>query len=119
MRGEGKKVLIYALHGFAETGGGMWETGGREFSVHLSCRGVGIDDPVPPFSSLPAANVTANGSGDLNAQGRETVRRTILIESDQGVSGAVGAEWVLKMLKDGELTSGDFETRVCFWDRPG
>lgn len=50
---------------------------------------------------------------------RKTVRRTILVESDQGVAGRVGADWVLRMLKDGELTSGDFETRVCFWDRPG
>jgi hypothetical protein len=103
----------------------MWETRGREFSVHLSCHGVGINNPVPPFSSSPVSKVTMTGSDGLDAQGRETDRQ-MLFESDQGAAGAVGgaagvvgAEWVLKMVKDGELTSGDFEMEVCFWDQLG
>lgn len=43
---------------------------------------------------------------------RKVVRRTVLVESDQGVSGRAGASWVYRMLKDGDLTSGDFEVRL-------
>ena len=47
------------------------------------------------------------------------MRRTLLIESEHGIPAAVDGEWLLRMLKDGELNSGDIETRVCLWDRPG
>ncbi|KDE04500.1 hypothetical protein MVLG_05066 [Microbotryum lychnidis-dioicae p1A1 Lamole] len=99
---------LYMRKNFPETGGSVFNTGGRPFKVHLACRGVGIDDPLPP-----------RVKSSLIPPGREAIRRTILIESDQGISGAESARWVLKMLKEGELTSGDFETRVCYWDRPG
>ncbi|GAA6049007.1 hypothetical protein JCM3770_005436 [Rhodotorula araucariae] len=99
---------------FPELAHGVFQPRGREYRVHLSCRGLGLDDP-------PFATTAANTSLPVAAQtlGRPTVRRTLLIESEQGVPGAVDAEWVLRMLKDGELSSGDVETRVCWWDRPG
>ncbi|BGP38314.1 hypothetical protein JCM10450v2_002260 [Rhodotorula kratochvilovae] len=93
---------------FPELAHGVFQPRGREYRVHLSCRGLGLDDP--PFAF-------ANTS--LATTGRPTVRRTLLIESEVGVPGQIDADWVLRMLKDGELSSGDVETRVCWWDRPG
>ncbi|KAM0788354.1 hypothetical protein ACM66B_001495 [Microbotryomycetes sp. NB124-2] len=108
---------IWSRQRFPEIGSGLWETGGREFQVHLSCRGVGIDDPIPPFAATNATNEIAFSAPEPTE--RKTVRRTILIEGDQGVAGRVSSDWVFKMLKNGDLTNGDFEIRVCFWDRPG
>ncbi|GAA6063747.1 hypothetical protein JCM10212_005705 [Sporobolomyces blumeae] len=98
---------------FPELGRGLTQSfTGRYYRVHLACRGVGLDDP--PY--LTAAPVNGSSVGPF---GRPTVRRTVLVESEQGIPGAVDAEWVLKMLREGDLNSGDVETRVCFWDRPG
>lgn len=88
---------------------------GHYYRVHLACRGVGLDDP-PYFDSQQTA-LAVNGTA--SSFGRPTVRRTVLVESEQGVPGAVDAEWLVKMLREGDLNSGDVETRVCFWDRPG
>ncbi|GAA5893034.1 hypothetical protein JCM6882_006920 [Rhodosporidiobolus microsporus] len=101
---------------FPELGRGLFQSHGREYRIHLSCRGLGLDDP-PVLSSATSSPVnTPLATEEL---GRPTVRRTILVESDQGTPGIVDADWVLRMLKDGDLNSGDVETRVCFWDRPG
>lgn len=107
---------IWSRQRFPEIGSGLWETGGRQFQVHLYCRGVGIDDPVPPFAPESSPVVSP---AQAHTTERKIVRRTILIESDQGVAAQSGADWVFRMLKDGDLTSGDFETRICAWDRPG
>jgi len=88
---------------------------GRYYRVHLACRGIGLDDP--PYLTNENASPVNNSS--LNTLGRPTVRRTVLVESEQGVPGATDADWLLKMLKEGDLNSGDVETRVCYWDRPG
>ncbi|GAA6012881.1 hypothetical protein JCM10207_008364 [Rhodosporidiobolus poonsookiae] len=98
---------------FPEIGRGIFQSfRGRDYRVHLSCRGVGLDDP--PFVSA-GQQTTAS----VETLQRPLVRRTLLVESEQGVPGSVDAEWLVKMLKDGDLNSGDVETRVCFWDRPG
>ncbi|GAA6014537.1 hypothetical protein JCM11491_004530 [Sporobolomyces phaffii] len=99
---------------FPELGRGLTNSfKGHYYRVHLACRGIGLDDP-PYLSSATSAPVNSTSSF-----GRPTVRRTVLVESEQGVPGAVDAEWLLKMLREGDLNSGDVETRVCFWDRPG
>ncbi|GAA6040722.1 hypothetical protein JCM8097_000893 [Rhodosporidiobolus ruineniae] len=100
---------------FPEIGHGPFQARGREFRVHLSCRGLGLDDP----AVLATATASPANSTTQDLSPRPLVRRTILVESDQGTPGQVDAEWVLKMLKDGDLNSGDVETRVCWWDRPG
>lgn len=102
---------------FPELGRGYLKNSfkGHYYRVHLACRGVGLDDP-PYFSTSSPVN---SSSSNLNTFGRPTVRRTVLVESEQGVPGAVDAEWLVKMLREGDLNSGDVETRVCFWDRPG
>ncbi|KAK4058378.1 hypothetical protein OIO90_000536 [Microbotryomycetes sp. JL221] len=110
---------IWSRQRFPEIGSGLWETGGREFQVHLSCRGVGIDDPIPPYLASSSTNSSELAFDLPEPTERKTVRRTILIEGDQGVAGRVSSDWVFRMLKDGDLTNGDFEIRVCFWDRPG
>ncbi|GAA5914603.1 hypothetical protein JCM5296_001104 [Sporobolomyces johnsonii] len=97
---------------FPELGRGLFQSGGREYRVHLACRGVGLDDP--PYGVASPVN-----SSVISTLGRPTVRRTILVESEQGIPGAVDAEWLLRMMRQGDLNSGDVETRVCFWDRPG
>ncbi|KAK4051876.1 hypothetical protein OIV83_002581 [Microbotryomycetes sp. JL201] len=108
---------IWSRQRFPEIGSGLWETGGREFQVHLSCRGVGIDDPIPPYAAgTNSSEVTFSMPEPTE---RKIIRRTVLIEGDQGVAGRVSSDWVFRMLKDGDLTNGDFEIRVCFWDRPG
>ncbi|BGP14255.1 hypothetical protein JCM10213_005854 [Rhodosporidiobolus nylandii] len=111
---------------FPELGRGLFQSHGREYRIHLSCRGLGLDDPALLASSTSSGspvffdNSTSTvDAAAVDAQGRPTIRRTILIESEQGVPGQVDAEWVLKMMKDGDLNSGDVETRVCWWDRPG
>ncbi|GAA5939695.1 uncharacterized protein JCM15063_005262 [Sporobolomyces koalae] len=100
---------------FPELGRGSLTQGfrGHYYRVHLACRGIGLDDP-PYLNSATAAPVNSSATF-----GRPTVRRTVLVESEQGVPGAVDAEWLVKMLREGDLNSGDVETRVCFWDRPG
>ncbi|GAA5982426.1 hypothetical protein JCM11641_006979 [Rhodosporidiobolus odoratus] len=109
---------------FPELGRGLFQAHGREYRIHLSCRGLGLDDPpmltrtTSSPSNAPIDSSPAN-STSIDASGRPTVRRTILVESEQGVPGQVDAEWVLRMLKDGDLNSGDVEIRVCWWDRPG
>ncbi|GAA5946878.1 hypothetical protein JCM3765_002055 [Sporobolomyces pararoseus] len=106
---------IWSRSYFPELGRGLTNSfKGRYYRVHLACRGVGLDDP-PYFSST----ATPVNSKNISALGRPTVRRTVLVESEQGVPGAVDAEWLVKMLREGDLNSGDVETRVCFWDRPG
>ncbi|GAA5838383.1 hypothetical protein JCM11251_004921 [Rhodosporidiobolus azoricus] len=99
---------------FPELGRGLFQSHGREYRIHLSCRGLGLDDP-----PVLAASTSTSSHANSTAFGRTTVRRTILIESDQGIPGQVDADWVLRMLKDGDLNSGDVEIRACFWDRPG
>ncbi|GJN87142.1 hypothetical protein Rhopal_000087-T1 [Rhodotorula paludigena] len=98
---------------FPELAHGVFQARGREYRVHLSCRGLGLDDP--PFAPVTAAPVNATEA----ASGRPTVRRTLLVESERGLPAGVDAEWLLRMMRDGELNSGDVETRVCWWDRPG
>ncbi|GAA5905722.1 uncharacterized protein JCM6883_005425 [Sporobolomyces salmoneus] len=101
---------------FPELGRGLTNSfKGHYYRVHLACRGVGLDDP-PYFSQTASSPVN---SSSFTSFGRPTVRRTVLVESEQGVPGAVDAEWLVKMLREGDLNSGDVETRVCFWDRPG
>ncbi|GAA5877722.1 hypothetical protein JCM16303_000216 [Sporobolomyces ruberrimus] len=99
---------------FPELGRGLTNSfKGHYYRVHLACRGIGLDDP-PYLTSETSSPVNSSSTF-----GRPTVRRTVLVESEQGVPGAVDAEWLLKMLREGDLNSGDVETRVCFWDRPG
>lgn len=87
-----------------------WQRSGRKYGVHLSCRGTYVDGPPP---------VLATNSSVATEFKRPLVRRTVLVETDQGVPGVVGADWVMRMLWDGELSSADVEMRVCYWDRPG
>ncbi|GAA6045631.1 hypothetical protein RTBOTA2_000818 [Rhodotorula toruloides] len=101
---------LWQRRNFPELGHGFFQPKGREYRVHLSCRGIGLDDP-PQFTASP--------SNTSSALQRPTVRRTIVVESERGIPGALDAEWVLKMLREGDLNSGDIEVRVCFWDRPG
>ena len=91
----------------------MLQSKGREYRVHLACRGVGLEDP-PSFGAT-AAPVNST----IKPLERGSVRRTILVEGERGVPANHDAEWVLRMLKDGDLNSGDVEIRVCYWDRPG
>lgn len=92
---------------------GLLQSKGREYRVHLACRGVGLEDPPSFRATAQPVNTT------FSALERGSVRRTILVEGERGVPAAKDAEWVLRMLKDGDLNSGDVEIRVCFWDRPG
>ncbi|GAA5834681.1 hypothetical protein JCM9279_007080 [Rhodotorula babjevae] len=103
---------------FPELAHGLFQPRGREYRVHLACRGLGLDDP--PFTvAADGTSATVNSSSFVSTTGRPTVRRTLLVESEQGVPAALDAEWLLRMMKDGELNSGDIETRVCYFDRPG
>ncbi|GAA5859321.1 hypothetical protein JCM8547_001983 [Rhodosporidiobolus lusitaniae] len=115
--GQRWKVLpsLWSRKYFPELAHGAFQSKGREYRVHLSCRGLALDDP-PVLSTTSA---TTNSSLLSTTQGRPTVRRTILLESEQGIPAQTDAAWVLRMLKDGELASGDVETRICWWDRPG
>ncbi|KAK4705516.1 hypothetical protein P7C70_g681, partial [Phenoliferia sp. Uapishka_3] len=97
------------------TGGstGVSDINGRPYNLHLACRGAELD---------PILALGANGEGNVTAgvlKNPTFVRRTILVENEQGVPGSVGAEWVMQMLREGTLTSSDTDIRVCFYDRPG
>ncbi|BGP54230.1 hypothetical protein JCM8202v2_001807 [Rhodotorula sphaerocarpa] len=111
-------VIIRSIDASVEQPGQRWKvepwSKGREYRVHLACRGVGLEDP-PSFGSTAAA-VNASNVTPLE---RGTVRRTVLIEGERGVPAINDAQWALRMLKDGDMNSGDVEIRVCFWDRPG
>lgn len=88
----------------------MSEINGRPYILHLACRGVEVEPIL----------LAAGGNSTIGVAKNPTfIRRTILIETEQGVPGAVGADWVSKMLKEGTLTSTDTDVRVCFYDRPG
>ena len=85
---------------------------GRPYFVHLSCKGV-EQDPLFAGDSADTAARTATAIDE------PPVRRTILLEADQGVPGQPAAAWLTAMLRNGELTSADVSVRVCYWDRPG
>ncbi len=84
---------------------------GRPYFVHLSCKGVEQD---PLFAGASADPTSAPATFD-----EPPVRRTILLEADQGLPGKPAAAWLTEMLRRGELTSADVSVRVCYWDRPG
>lgn len=86
---------------------------GRPYFVHLSCKGVEQD---PLFWNAADGNATTAAPASLD---EPPVRRTILLEADQGIPGKPAAAWLSQMLKNGELTSADVSVRVCYWDRPG
>lgn len=92
-------VNPWARHGGRD--GSVGNSVGRSYKIHLDCRGT------EPFATLNQTLQT------------ERARRTILLESRQGVPGRNDARWVLDMLEQGALTSPDHEVRVCYWDRPG
>ncbi|KAM0754952.1 hypothetical protein T439DRAFT_377353 [Meredithblackwellia eburnea MCA 4105] len=100
-----------------KTGTGVTEINGRPFMLHLACRGIDVD-PYPPLTTT-ASPTNVNTSSLVNMKDPAIVRRTILIETEQGIPGAVGAKWVTSLLKQGVLTSPDTDVRVCFYDRPG
>ena len=99
-----------------KTGGstGVSEINGRPYILHLACRGVEVD-PI-----LAVAGTTLDSNTTIGIEKNPTfVRRTVLVETEQGVPGAIGADWVLRLLREGSLTSPDTDIRVCFYDRPG
>lgn len=75
-----------------------WESErhGREYKVHLNCQAVDKDPLLVSKAGLPV--------------------RTVLVESSQGVTGGVAAQWIAQMP---DLDNADREVRVCYWDRPG
>ncbi|KAL8293610.1 hypothetical protein RQP46_000311 [Phenoliferia psychrophenolica] len=94
-----------------KTGGstGVSEIGGRPYILHLACRGVDVE-PIFAAGSNTTVAVTKNPT---------FVRRTVLVETEQGVPGVIGAAWIMDMLREGSFTSPDTDIRVCFYDRPG
>ncbi|GAA5862510.1 hypothetical protein JCM3774_001043 [Rhodotorula dairenensis] len=104
---------LWSRQFFPELNRGLLQSKGREYRVHLACRGVGLEDP-PSFAAT-AAPVNST----ITPLERGSVRRTILVEGERGMPANYDADWVLRMLKDGDLNSGDVEIRVCYWDRPG
>lgn len=97
-------------------GGSVTESNGKPYNLHLACRGIRLDNP-PVFLEGVVPNATVEQ--EVGFPRPLPVRRTVLVETEQGIPGKIGAGWILDMLRDGELTSADTEVRVCYYDRPG
>lgn len=96
----------HLIGGGSSGGGGLGNRFGRNFRIHLDCRGVQLNP-------TGISNETAVATQLLGT-------RTVLVESRRGVAGRVDADWVIDMLEGGELNGGgDRDVRVCYWDRPG